>query len=346
LLSRLRVVGISHRSVRTDQLAQLIPESVQAERLQADIALDGTPAVLLVTCNRVEVAWLGESPQPERVFRAWLSARSDALSEPLHASAVVRHDGPQAVRHLIRVTAGLESQLQGDSDILGQVREAWGNARRLGFTSTDLDRVFERVVHATRRVRRHAEFDDASRTIGRAAADALAERAPRPWSDARVLVLGSGAAATSALDALQSFTPGSLSVSSRTDARARDVAQRRPNVHFVPWGDRHAAIARADVVVFALRTDQPVVGEDSVHALLAAAERRVVWADLGMPPNVHANVRHSALELLPLGALMTWRAVEQACAQRAEAALERECAMIGTHFARRRAHMADGLAVA
>src|SRR5690606_20390897 len=125
-----------------------------------------------------------------------------------------------------------------------------------------------RVVNSTRHVRLHAGFDDASRTIGRAAADVLAERLTRPWQEARVLVLGSGAAATSALDALRSYAPAELAVSSRTDARAQDVARKRTGVSCVAWGDRETAIANADVVVFALRTDQPMASEQNLSSLV------------------------------------------------------------------------------
>ncbi len=187
-----------------------------------------------MTCNRVECIWLGESSAPDDVFDRWMHERAAEHGASFETSAVARYEGLDAVRHLLRVATGLESQLQGDSVILGQVRMAWSKARRSGFTSTALDRVFERVVNSTRHVRLDAGFDDASRTIGRAAADVLDERLGSRCGTARVLVLGSGAAATSALDALRRFAPNAIAVSSRTDARAEDVARKRVGVQCVP----------------------------------------------------------------------------------------------------------------
>ncbi len=349
MLLNLRIASISHRTVDMPSLVPLIPDSEQAAVLQARVTADGTSAVILVTCNRVECIWLGESNAPEHTFVQAMRARAAASDRSTDASddviadeaavlsegVIVQYRGEEALTHLLRVSAGLESQLQGDSDILGQVRLAWSTARNNGFTSTALDRVFERIVNATRHVRLHAGFDDASRTIGRAAADVLGERIAVPWEDASVLVLGSGSAATSALDALHQYHPASLAVSSRTDARAADVARKRSGVQCVPWHLRERAIAEADVVVFALRTEQPVVGTHNVATLAGERPRLALWADLGMPPNVHASVQHQALEILSLGTLMTWRELEAACRDRAEAALARECAMLTQYFERR-----------
>ncbi len=324
------------------QLMHLIPDAVETERLQFAISRDGTPTVLLVTCNRVECVWLGESSSPDDVFVDCMRERAAAHGGALLETAIVRYEGLEALRHLLRVATGLESQLQGDSDILGQVRISWAAARSQGFTSTALDRVFERVVNSTRHVRLHAGFDDASRTIGRAAADVLAERLDTPWQETRVLVLGSGAAATSALDALQRYEPAELAVSSRTDARAEDVARKRGNVRCVAWSDREPAIANADVVVFALRTEQPLASEHNVSSLVTERANRALWADLGMPPNVQPTVQHDSLEILSLGTLMTWRELEVASADRALAALEREHDLIVSHFERRRQRLTVG----
>lgn len=350
MLHHLRIVSVSHRSVDMPSLIPLIPDAEQAALLQTEVTADGTPAVVLVTCNRVACIWLGESNAPEHTFVRSMRARASAANDlsrdaapgavarnapSFSDRAIVRYHGEAALTHLLRVSAGLESQLQGDSDILGQVRLAWSTARGNGYTSSALDRVFERIVNATRHVRLHAGFDDASRTIGRAAADVLGERIPLPWEDASVLVLGSGAAATSALDALHQFRPASLAVSSRTDARAADVARKRSGVQCVPWHLRERAIIHADVVVFALRTEQPVVGDHNLAVLAGERDRLAVWADLGMPPNVQPSIQHEALEILSLGTLMTWRELEAACRDRAEAALARECSLLTQYFARR-----------
>ncbi len=335
MLSRLQIAGVSHRSVGAAQLVHLIPDAIGAEQLQALLSHDGTPAVLLVTCNRVECVWIGDSSRPVKILTEWVTSRARSLVAPLATGAIVSRSGERAIRHLVRVTAGLESQLQGDSDILGQVRQSWMAARRAGQSSPSLDRVFERVVNATRRIRQHAEFDDASRTIGRAAADVLDERLGHAWNDRHVLVLGSGAAATSALDALTRLAPLSLRISSRTDARAADVARKRGCVQAVSWNDRTSAIASSDVVVFALRAEQPVVMPEDMPTLLHHRTRHTTWADLGMPPNVHSAIVHPTLDVLSLDALMTSRSLEDASHQRAEVALERECALLTALFDRR-----------
>ncbi len=296
----LRVAGVSHRSLDLRGLARVIPGADETDRLHALLRESGVPHVLLVTCNRLECYWQGERDEPDVTLRAWVTSRLPAdATPPLRTSR-----GAPALQHLVRVASGLESMMVGDRDVLGQVRGAWLAAREAGVTTSRLDRVFERVIHGARRVLQVCDPADVTQSIGRAAVDAISERLAGAWRDTTVAVVGSGAAATSALSALRPLAPRRCLVTGRTPARVAQVAARE-GATAIAWSERDALLREADVTLFAVRADAPlVVAADATRLLDGRAPGSVIWADLGMPPNVEAAARADALQLLTLPSLM------------------------------------------
>lgn len=297
----LRVAGVSHRSLSDRMLARVIPGIAEGGVLEAQLAGTGVPHVLLVTCNRLECYWLGESMAPDALINAWVSARV-VDDEPW---SLPRLHGSAALEHLVRVASGLESMLLGDTDVIGQVRRAWLTARTAAVTDRRLDRVFERVIHAARRVQHEVQPAALAPSVGVAAIEAIRTRLQGRWEDAMVAVVGSGAAATSALHAIAPQPPRALHLTGRTPERVAQLADKSGALA-VGWAAREALIREADVTVFAVRSDHPLIGDDEAERILAhrGAATPVLWADLGMPPNVAVGRPVSSLQLLTLPVLM------------------------------------------
>jgi len=295
------MAGVSHRSVSDDTLAHVIPGSAEGGVLEAQLASTGVPHVLLVTCNRLECYWLGDSMAPDAVMHAWVSARVGRHRMP----PMPRLHGSAALEHLVRVASGLESMLVGDTDVMGQVRRAWLTARTAAVTNRLLDRVFERVIHAARRVQHDVQPAAAAASIGVAAIEAIHTRLQGRWEDAMVAVVGSGAAATSALHAMAPRPPRALHLTGRTPERVAQLAGKSGALA-VDWQSRDALIREADVTVFAVRSDHPLIGDVEAAHLLShrGSASAVLWADLGMPPNVAVATPVPSLHLLTLPALM------------------------------------------
>lgn len=315
--SVLRVSSVSHRDCTDDVLARVIPGAAEGGVLEAELARTGVPHVLLVTCNRLECYWLGDASSPDTVLQRWVTERRGATAS-LH-----RLSGAAALQHLVRVTAGLESMLAGDTDVLGQVRRAWQAARTASVTDRRLDRVFERVIHAARRVQHDVPPNAAAQSIGVAAVHAIRDRLQAQWENAVVAVVGSGAAASSALAAMAPHAPRVLHLTGRTPERVAQLAARTGACP-VAWQERDALIRNADVTVFAVRTDQPLYADaDAAHLLTHRDEEApALWADLGMPPNVAITQPLAMLDLLTLPALM--RSVPVAHASVIQDAVSRE----------------------
>jgi glutamyl-tRNA reductase len=140
------VIGVSHHTAGVGVRERLAVGPGEAAAVSMVAAGQGGAVVVLATCNRCELYWWGDGD-----LEPWL--RGFAAERGAPAEALERRDGFGAVRHLFRVAAGLESQIVGEGEILGQVRRAFDAARAAGATCRSLDAVFSSALAAGRRVR-------------------------------------------------------------------------------------------------------------------------------------------------------------------------------------------------
>jgi glutamyl-tRNA reductase len=283
----------------------------------------GVYSFALVTCERAMLVQWGA---PERVGTT-LQQALGALGASVASSQIRCHVGVDAVRHLLSLAAGLESSRLGEHEILGQLRNAWGNAWAHERPHPTLDRTLQQVIGASRYVRAAFPSSSPILTLGDEAVGAV-ESAWRStdWSTRRALVVGTGSAATSALAALRRVRPAALSVVGRTPARVREVALRYDALPFW-WDDRGSAVGAHDVVIFAVRSTQPIVDD-----ALPVVDSPAVWVDLGIPPTAIAR---PGVTYLGLSALHTAVAADPARAALGRAAVEAELGRVVTDMARR-----------
>jgi glutamyl-tRNA reductase len=249
----------------------------------------GRTLVLLSTCNRFELYWWGDDDQDRRL-RAIAAARGFTL----HPSAVYHRDGAPAVRHLFTVAAGLDSQVFGESEILGQVRRAHELAQKSGSSCWQLDAVFCAAVGAGRRVRHETSLGRHPASVSSAA---LAH-AKLCWNGSlegrSILVLGAGEAAEGVLRALEHEAVGPVTVLNRTAERAHALAATW-EAGSADWEDLSSALARADVLCAATASPEPVVTAAMLEAALAVrGGRPIVVLDLAVPRNVEPAARDVA----------------------------------------------------
>ena len=246
-------------------------------------ALEGRPpaeGVALATCHRVELYLEGEAliADGEAVarFEAWVGRGG------LSPAPVVRR-GEAAARHLLRVTAGLESAIVGDDQILGQAREAYRAACDAGRAGRLLHRLFHAAFRAGRRVRSQTALKEGSRSLAGAAV-AEVGRALGDLSLRAVTVVGAGEMARAAARLLAERGVGRLLVVNRTYARGRDLADE-VGAEAVPWEWREAALASSSAAVLAARVLGPLLSARTLASLARPAGAPFVVADLGVPRN-------------------------------------------------------------
>jgi len=280
------LIGISHHTadVALRERISLAPDEITdwlAHEREA-----GRSLVVLATCNRFELYWWGDEDQ-ERRLRAFAARRGAALPPGI----IYQRDGAKAVRHLFAVAAGLDSQVFGESEILGQLRRAYEMARSAGTSTWALDAVFAAALAAGRRVRHETPIGRHPASVGSAA---LAH-ARLCWGDSlvgrHVLLLGAGEAAEVVLRALESEPVGPVTLLNRTGERA-DALAGSCRARAGDWRELPTALADADVVCVTTSAPHPVVTAATLEAAIAArGGRPIVVLDLAVPRNVEPAAR-------------------------------------------------------
>ena len=263
--TRLLALGVSHHHAPLEVRERLYLQDGQA----ADLAAELDEAVVLSTCNRTEIYLAGGDP--ERARRE-LERRSGLGLD----GVLARWDDGEAVSHLFRVAAGLDSLVPGESQILGQIRDAYESARTRGATGTLLNRLFEDALHAGKRVRTEAKLHELPESVAASAVE-LGLRELGGAEGRRVLLFGAGKMSELAARELHS-RGAEVVVSSRTLESAQDLAER--------VGGRAAAfdavaveLPEADLVISATRCPYPILHAEAVRP----REKPLVLVDVAVP---------------------------------------------------------------
>jgi glutamyl-tRNA reductase len=267
---RLSLVGISHH-VAPIELRERV--ALPLDRA-ATLARGLGDAVCLSTCNRTEVYVAGEDERPA------LSRLEQLAGEPLQSVAYRMHDDAAAV-HLFRVSAGLDSLVPGESEILGQVRAAYDAARPGPF----LDRVFRQALELGKRVRAETAIGESPASVPAAAA-ALAQQVFGDLAGRRVLLVGAGRIGELAAGSLSARGAAITYVANRSTEAAEQLAARFGG-EAVSLEDVPRALGEVDVVLASTGAPATVIGPGD---LPARHKRPLFFIDIAVPRDVDPAV--------------------------------------------------------
>jgi len=325
------VVGVSHHTAGVGVREQFAFTPDELAGVLAREYAAGRSALLLFTCNRCELYWWG-TYDCESWFRDLARARGVTLSGELE-----RLDGAEAIGHLFTVAAGLDSQILGETEILGQVRRAYDAARAAGTTTREMDAIFSAALAAGRRVRHETMLGRHPASVSSAAVELAAKAWPEGLGNRAVIVLGAGEAAEGVLRSLHLHGATNVSLVNRNPERAATLA--------LAWGatpygwDRVPALASvADLLFVATAAAHPVISAAQLAGAMAGrGERRLVAFDLSVPRNVQPETRAvpgvQLFDLDDLQRLCCPAASTPAAALRdAERLLEEEVARLEQHL--------------
>lgn len=256
----------------------------QTAALLEDQRKAGRSSLVLSTCNRCELYWSGDEDL-EPWFRQ-ISEQRGAASTP----QLLRYDGLAAVRHLFIVTAGLDSQILGETEILGQVRRAYDMARAAGTTTRDMDLILSAALAAGRRVRCETLLGRHPASVSSAAVDLMAER----WGEIgsrEVVVLGAGEAAEGVLRALHELGASRVTLLNRRPVRAQVLAEAW-GATSGRWEELAQTLESADLLLVATAGSRPVISASQIsQAVATRSDRDLFVMDLSVPRNVEPAAR-------------------------------------------------------
>jgi len=281
---KLFCVGISHHTANVETR-----ERYAGLRSEAALRQTGgcQEALLLTTCNRVEVYASAEQPvATDEVIRI---LRDSGAEEAERGEAFYRYEGEACATHLFRVVAGLDSMVIGETEILGQVKKAYEGARESGSAGPLIHRLFQRAFRVAKQVRSTTDITRGAVSVGSVAVE-LAGKIFGDLRERSVLILGAGETSERTARALSSRGVSDIRVSNRSFERAENLAAlvRGRAVAFDEWT---AQCREIDILISSTSADEPLVTRQLLAPMLRGrADRPLFIIDIAVPRDVAPDV--------------------------------------------------------
>jgi glutamyl-tRNA reductase len=284
---KLQMIGCSHHN---SSLA--VRERLAFSPVQVGLALDGlrerfprTEAVLLSTCNRVEIYTASEDPEATPSHEQVAQFVADFHRLPIYEifDDLFERTGDDAVRHLFTVAASLDSMVVGEPQILAQVKAAYELAKDRQSAGPLTHGIFQTAVRVAKRVATETTLHQRRVSIPSVAVGDFARAIFERFDDKKVLVIGAGDMGEETLRYLQNEGAHDVTVINRSFERAEQLAQRWQG-RAEPWEQLPAQLVRADLVIGTTGASEPVVTLAQYKQIEAARYQRPLFIlDLAVP---------------------------------------------------------------
>jgi glutamyl-tRNA reductase len=283
----LRMVGCSHHTASVELREKLAFNRDQAAEALARFRTryPEAEAVLLSTCNRVELYFASEAADacPTHHDAVAFLAEFHGLGVDQVFNQLFEHTGEDFVRHLFTVAASLDSMLVGEAQILGQVKQAYELATTASATGPLTNSAFQAALRVAKRVASETAIQQKRVSIPSVAIGDFAKGIFERFDDKHVLVIGAGEMGEEALRYLIDEGARNISIVNRNAARAEDLAARlagQPR----PWGDLHRLLVEADLVISATGASEPILTAADFRSIIAERyQRTLLILDLAIP---------------------------------------------------------------
>ncbi|MFQ5513815.1 MAG: glutamyl-tRNA reductase [Myxococcota bacterium] len=284
------LLGFNHRTapVEVRERYAVVPAALSGldEKLVRVPGID--EAALISTCNRTEIVAIARDPRevlaPLRSFFQRELGDGSAGAEHLYEL-----ENGDAVLHLLRVASSLDSMVLGEAQILGQLKDSYRAAVAARSVGPILNRLFQRAFRAAKRVRSETGLGASPISVARIGVH-LARQLFEALERKRVLLLGAGEMAESALSGLIEAGVEEVAILSRTHAAAARLVERFPG-RAGSLADLSPELERADVVLCSLQLAQPLLRPEALRGTMGRRQGQpLLIVDLGVPRNVSPEV--------------------------------------------------------
>ncbi|AUC61699.1 glutamyl-tRNA reductase HemA [Cyanobacterium sp. HL-69] len=285
------VVGLSHKTAAVEIREKLsIPEAKIEESIQQLLSYPHIEEVAIIsTCNRMEIyATVLETEQGVKEITQFL-AETGHISLPelrRHLFILLHQD---AIRHLMRVSAGLESLVLGEGQILAQVKTTHKLANKYKGISRLLDRLFKQAISAGKRVRTETNIGTGAVSISSAAVE-LVDTKVDNLADFKITIIGAGKMSRLLVQHLASKGVNAINIVNRSANRAKELAQKFPQVELAIYhlDEMMAVVETSDLVFTSTGATEPILTKENLSPL--NINNSLMLVDISVPLNVAGDV--------------------------------------------------------
>jgi glutamyl-tRNA reductase len=284
------LLGVSHKTAPVELRERLDFSSRDLGTAVDALASRPTAAesVVLSTCNRSELYVVAEDiPRARHDLVSFLSEYHQLPADAFLPHVYAR-EGADVVRHLFRVSAGLDSLVVGEPQILGQVKDAYSTAAERRSAGPLLNKLFHSSFAVGKRVRTETALGEGAVSVSFAAVQ-LARKIFGKLSGRKVLVVGAGEMGKLTAQHLRGQGVGEIVITSRTLARAEELAKAVDGVA-APWSELMNVLAPADIVITATGSQRPILGRSHIEAVMGRHRRDPLFIiDIAIPRDVEPS---------------------------------------------------------
>lgn len=282
-------IGLNHETAPVEVREQFAVSAPKQGLVSKEIsALDGVgEAVVLSTCNRMEVYLAVDNvEQADDYVKHHLAGDKvdDALDKHFYTM-----QAKDAVKHLCDVVSGINSMVLGETEIFGQVKEAYRQAHEHAATGGILNKLFQKSFSVGKKVRNQTQIQIGQTSVGSVAVD-LAEKIFGHLKKSKVMVIGAGEMSRITAQSLQSRGAKSIFVANRSHERAVKLAEELNGeaVRFDEWAN---VMEKVDVVISSTGASHPVVMAEQVEAIRKKRKYRPIFMiDIAVPRDIDPKV--------------------------------------------------------
>jgi glutamyl-tRNA reductase len=283
--------GLSHKNAPLALREQLAADEDKVREILRDLVGGGAlrEAVVLCTCNRVEVYGVADVPGEARAAAFRHLCRQRGVEPPAVDGLLYTHTEDDAIRHAFRVAASLDSMMVGEPQILGQVKDAFALAQACEAVGPGLHSLFTHAFGVAKRVRTETDIARHAVSVSFAAVE-LARKIFAGLSGRAVLLLGAGKMSELAAKHLVEQGAFPVYVVNRTWSRAQELARALSGTA-VPFEELPTALAAVDIVISSTGAPKPIVTRELVAAVVRGrGARPLFFVDIAVPRDVESGV--------------------------------------------------------
>ena len=275
------VIGLSYQKADAEIRGHFSLDAEQKEALVKTAKAEGIDGILATsTCNRTEIYGFAEN---EGQLVKLLCQHTHGTVEEFQKVAY-SYKNKAAISHIFKVGTGLDSQILGDFEIIGQLKAGFSISKKLGATNYFFERLVNEVIRASKRIKNETELSSGATSVAFASVHYILNHVPQ-ISEKNILLFGTGKIGRNTCENLVKHTKNThITLINRTKGKAEKIAGKF-NLVVKDYADLQAEIRKTDVLIVATGAQNPTVSKELIYS-----EKKLLILDLSIPKNVADDV--------------------------------------------------------
>ena len=276
-------IGVSHKTASIDLRGKFSLIDSQLHALFLDIKEREIEDLLIInTCNRTEIyAW----STSDTLLINLLCTYSEGTHEDFNQIGYSLRNN-DAINHIFRVGTGLESQILGDFEVIGQIKQSFYRSKKMGVAHGKLERLINSVIHASKRIKTETQISSGATSVAFASVQYILKNVPG-IAEKNILLFGTGKIGANTCENLVKHSQNDhIILINRTQEKAEKIAGKFP-VQVKPFGELSASIRESDVLIVATSSQKYTITPELVHN-----KKPLLILDLSLPRNVDPELNN------------------------------------------------------